>query len=74
MKGFLRMLWNPNDPTKGSAEADDLEVFYDDHDFKNLLGQLQPLAKNKSAIADSSNTNLHFRETPAQGGYSCKRL
>jgi len=38
MKGLLRMLWNPSDPTKVSAEEDDLEVFFDDPDFKNLLG------------------------------------
>lgn len=37
MKGLLRMLWNPNDPTKVGSEEDDLEVFYEDPDFKKLL-------------------------------------
>jgi hypothetical protein len=38
MKDLLRMLWNPNDPTKLGSEEDDLESFYDDPDFKKLLG------------------------------------
>ena len=38
MIGVLRMVWDPNDPTKISAEEDDLEVFHDDEEFKKLLG------------------------------------
>jgi hypothetical protein len=38
MKAWLRTLWNPNDPTKIASEEDDLEVFYEDPDFKKLLG------------------------------------
>ncbi len=38
MKALLKMLWNREDPTKVSSEEDDLEVFYDDPDFKKLLG------------------------------------
>ena len=38
MKVWLRTLWNPNDPTKIASEEDDLEVFYNDPDFKKLLG------------------------------------
>ncbi len=37
MKTLLRMLWNPNDPTKIQSEEDDLEVFFNDPDFKSLL-------------------------------------
>ena len=37
MKSLLRMLWNKEDPTKVGSEEDDLEVFYDDPDFKKLL-------------------------------------
>jgi tetratricopeptide (TPR) repeat protein len=37
MKGWLRTLWNPNDPTKVQSEEDDLEVFHDDPDFVKLL-------------------------------------
>lgn len=37
MKTVLRMLWNPNDPTKVRSEEDDLEVFYEDPEFKKLL-------------------------------------
>jgi hypothetical protein len=37
MKAFLRTLWNPNDSTKVPSEEDDLEVFYEDPDFKKLL-------------------------------------
>ena len=38
MKSLLRMLWNREDPTKVGSEEDDLEVFYDDPAFKDLLG------------------------------------
>ncbi len=38
MKPLLRMLWNPEDATKVDEEEDDLEVFYNDPDFKKLLG------------------------------------
>jgi tetratricopeptide (TPR) repeat protein len=37
MKNLLRMLWNPNDPTKIQSEEDDLEVFFNDPEFKALL-------------------------------------
>ena len=37
MKSVLRIIWNPNDPTKVRSEEDDLEVFYGDTDFKKLL-------------------------------------
>jgi hypothetical protein len=37
MKGALKTLWNPNDPTKVRSEEDDLEVFYEDPEFKKLL-------------------------------------
>jgi len=39
MKDLLRMLWNPDDPTKDRSAEDDLEVFYEDPDFKSLLGK-----------------------------------
>ncbi len=38
MESLLRMLWNKEDRTKVGSEEDDLEVFYDDSDFKKLLG------------------------------------
>ena len=37
MKVWLRTLWNPRDPTKVASEEDDLEVFFDDPDFRKLL-------------------------------------
>lgn len=37
MKALLKMLWNPEDPTKVGSEEDDLEVFYEDPDFRRLL-------------------------------------
>jgi tetratricopeptide (TPR) repeat protein len=37
MKDYLRTLWNPHDPTKEASLEDDLEVFYDDPEFKTLL-------------------------------------
>lgn len=37
MLSLLRMVWDPNDPTKVSAEENDLEVFYGDKDFKSIL-------------------------------------
>ncbi len=36
-KQLLRMLWDPKDPTKVSSEENDLECFYDDPDFRQLL-------------------------------------
>lgn len=39
MLGLLRMVWDPDDPTKISAEEDDLEIFFDDAEFKKLLGE-----------------------------------
>ena len=38
MRSLLRMLWDPNDVTKVSAEENDLEAFYNDSEFKELLG------------------------------------
>src|SRR5262249_26586519 len=38
MKSVLRTMWNPNDPTKVRSQEDDLEVFFDDPEFKKLLG------------------------------------
>ncbi len=37
MKSVLRILWNPNDATKVRSEENDLEIFYGDSDFKQLL-------------------------------------
>jgi tetratricopeptide (TPR) repeat protein len=37
IKPMLHTLWDPNDPTKERSQEDDLEVFYDDPDFKKLL-------------------------------------
>jgi tetratricopeptide (TPR) repeat protein len=37
MLSMLRLLWDPNDPTKVSAEENDLEVFYDDEEFRKVL-------------------------------------
>lgn len=37
MKTLLKMLWNPEDPTKVGSEEDDLEVFYGDPDFIKLF-------------------------------------
>jgi hypothetical protein len=38
MKMLLSSLWNPNDPAKERSQEDDLEVFYTDPDFQQLLG------------------------------------
>jgi hypothetical protein len=38
MRTWLRTLWNPEDPTKDRAQEDDLEIFYNDQEFKKLLG------------------------------------
>jgi hypothetical protein len=38
IKPLLKALWDPNDPAKERSQEDDLEVFYDDLDFKKLLG------------------------------------
>lgn len=38
MKRLFRMVWDPTDVTKVSGEEDDLEVFYKDSEFKELLG------------------------------------
>ncbi len=38
MKSLLRMLWNKEDPTKVGSQENDLEIFYDDPNFKELLG------------------------------------
>jgi len=37
LKSLLRMLWDPNDPTKFQSEEDDLEPFYNDSDFCALF-------------------------------------
>jgi hypothetical protein len=36
-KPLLRALWDPNDPVKERSQEDDLEVFYDDPEFKKVL-------------------------------------
>jgi hypothetical protein len=37
-KALLKMLWNRDDQAKVGSEEDDLEVFYEDPDFRKLLG------------------------------------
>ena len=37
MLGLFRMVWDSNDPTKVSAEENDLEVFHGDKDFERIL-------------------------------------
>ena len=37
MISLFRLVWDPNDPTKVSSEENDLEVFYADEDFKQVL-------------------------------------
>ena len=37
IRGLLRTTWDPNDPTKNRGEENDLEVFYNDPEFKQLL-------------------------------------
>jgi hypothetical protein len=36
MISLLRLVWDPQDPTKVSSEENDVEVFYTDEDFKQL--------------------------------------
>jgi hypothetical protein len=37
MISLFRLVWDPNDPTKVSSEENDLEVFYPDEEFKQML-------------------------------------
>lgn len=37
MRSLLRMVWDPDDPTKISAEENDLEAFHDDAEFRSEL-------------------------------------
>jgi tetratricopeptide (TPR) repeat protein len=37
IKPLLKSMWDPNDATKEPTEENDLEVFYDDPEFKKLL-------------------------------------
>jgi tetratricopeptide (TPR) repeat protein len=37
MLSLFRMVWDPNDPTKVSEEENDLEVFYRDPEFRDIL-------------------------------------
>ena len=37
MRSLLRMVWDPDDPTKISSEENDLEVFHEDVEFRALL-------------------------------------
>jgi len=37
LRQLLRTTWDPNDPTKLRGEENDLEVFFGDPDFKQIL-------------------------------------
>lgn len=37
MRSLFQMVWDPDDPTKISTEENDLEIFYKDQDFVNIL-------------------------------------
>jgi len=37
LRSLLRTTWDPNDPTKLRGEENDLEVFFADPDFKQIL-------------------------------------
>jgi hypothetical protein len=37
LRQLLRTTWDPNDPTKLSGEENDLEVFFNDSEFKQIL-------------------------------------
>jgi hypothetical protein len=37
LRSLLRTVWDPNDPTKLHGEENDLEVFYGDTEFKQIL-------------------------------------
>lgn len=37
MISLLRLVWDPNDPTKVSSEENDLEAFFEDEEFKQQL-------------------------------------
>jgi len=42
LRELLRTTWDPNDPTKLRGEENDLEVFYGDPEFKQILDPLAP--------------------------------
>lgn len=59
----LRMLWNPNYPDKDPKE-NDLEVFFNDADFKAVLGA-QPAGANPAAPkTDETKTDAPSNQQP----------
>ena len=46
------MMWDPRNPSK-SPEDDDLEVFFDDDEFRKLLGEKEAVPERRS---DSERT------------------